>query len=118
MTTDLHPRLDLGGIQGDRVRSTSRILAPGTRALRSPSPYTSWVPDIDVDAVLDGHPRPLAYHHPTELSPFTPSEAAALENTAHQTNNEGYSDEEHGMYDHNGYYSEDLDGGHYIQDRY
>lgn len=117
MSTNRHPRPDLGRIQEERVRSTSRFLAPDI--LHPPSPTSaSWVPDVDVDAVLDGHPRPPAYHHPTELSPFTPSEAMALENTAYRTDDEGYPDEEYGGYDNDGYYMGDSDGGHHVQDRY
>ena len=51
------------------------------------------------------------------LSPFTPSEAAALDNTAYQTSNGGYLGEEYEEYGDE-HYLEDLDGGHYTQGRY
>lgn len=51
------------------------------------------------------------------LSPFTPSEAAALDNTAYQTSNGGYSDEGYDEYG-GGDYMEDLDGVDYTQGTY
>jgi hypothetical protein len=74
------------------------------------------VPDADIDDILDGHPRPSAYHRPTTLSPFTRSQEAALDPT-NQRNNGGYQDEDYGPYD-DGDYSEDSDGGRYIQGCY